>query len=124
MAEIDKVWGTTEPLVVYSTFEFHRLRIMPNMRCSFHKHNFKHNAFYVLSGVLFVDMTDHDLCFPDNRRDGIDGTKKLYQNQYMTIKPGVHHQFRTGDVPCVALEMYFTEPLSEDIFRLNVGGPV
>jgi mannose-6-phosphate isomerase-like protein (cupin superfamily) len=120
----DKIWGTTEALVVSPLFEMHRLKIAPGMRCSFHVHRFKHNAFYVLDGVLFLDMADKDLCFPPDRDDaGIDGTVRLERGEYATIRPGFHHQFRTDLTPCVALEMYYTEPLSEDIVRSNVGGP-
>jgi mannose-6-phosphate isomerase-like protein (cupin superfamily) len=121
---IAKAWGGTEPLVITPMFELHRLYIEPMMRCSFHVHRFKHNAFYVLDGQLFIDMADKDLCFPEPRGEySQDGTVRLREREYLTIKPGVHHQFRTNEVACTALEMYFTEPLSEDIVRRNVGGP-
>jgi len=113
---IEKIWGTTEPLIVTPMFEMHRLRIKPNHRCSFHVHKFKHNAFYVLDGALYIDHADSDF------EPHADPTL-VWADQVFTVPPGVHHQFRTGIAPCVALEMYFTEPLSEDIIRRNVGGP-
>jgi len=106
-------------------FELHRLTITPHMRCSFHVHRFKHNAFYVIAGELWLDMADQDLCFSPNRsKDGFDGTVCIKAGGHMTLNPGVHHQFRTGELPCSALECYYCEPLSEDIIRRNVGGPV
>lgn len=116
MTEREKIWGTTEPLVVTPMFEMHRLRVIPGMRCSLHIHRFKWNAFYVIEGGLFLDVVEGDLMA------GV-LTLELGPGDHTTISPGVHHQFHTGASPCVALEMYYTEPLSEDIIRRNVGGP-
>lgn len=113
-----KIWGLTEALIVTPMFEIHRLQILPHMRCSLHTHRFKHNAFYVLEGRLYVDSIVSD----------VTGTPVesavLEKDSHFTVAPGVWHQFRTHDSPCVALEMYYTEPLSEDIVRRNTGGPV
>ena len=115
---IKKIWGTTEPLIVTPLFEMHRLTIIPGFRCSFHVHRFKWNAFYVVYGELFVDTAMGDIGGPVViEKMGIGG--------FTTVAPGVHHQFRTdSDGPLTsALEMYYCEPLSEDIIRRNVGGP-
>jgi mannose-6-phosphate isomerase-like protein (cupin superfamily) len=123
MTEQIKIWGTTEPLIVTPMFEMHRLRIKSMHRCSFHVHRFKHNLFFVLEGELFIDMADRSLLSERGlREEEEDGSVRLHAQEYMTIRPAVHHQFRTGAVPCVALEAYFTEPLSTDIVRLNEGG--
>ena len=113
--KIEKVWGTTEPLIVTPMFEMHRLAIKPEHRCSFHVHRFKHNAFYIIDGKLFIDYMRAD--FEPYK------SITLWPGDTWTVRPGVHHQFRTGIPPCAALEMYYTEPLSEDIIRRNVGGP-
>jgi mannose-6-phosphate isomerase-like protein (cupin superfamily) len=110
---IEKIWGTTQPLIVTPMFEMHRLIIKPEHRCSLHVHRFKHNAFYVIEGQLYID---HIADFKD------DEVVVLPSGGWWTIPPGTHHQFRTGPKPCTALEMYYTEPLSEDIVRHNVGG--
>lgn len=110
-----KVWGTTTPLLITPLFEMHRLIIKPNHRCSMHVHSFKHNAFYVLSGQLFID-SEWGLS-----RHG--QTAILAAGDTYTIRPGIDHQFRTRDAGCTTLEMYYTEPLSEDITRRNMGGP-
>lgn len=114
-----KVWGTTEALQVTPLFELHRLVIKPWHRCSMHMHRHKVNTFYVVSGELFID-TQLDRVFT---KDSVEHHKMLPDSFY-TILPGVKHQFRTQGLECVALEMYFCEPLSEDIVRDNEGGPV
>lgn len=115
MTGITKIWGETEPMIVTPMFELHRLRIESGMACSMHQHRFKHNAFYLLGGQLFIDAES----------DGRLVTHTLLLGKPITIGPGIFHRFRTPrDHRAGVLEMYFTEPLSEDIIRRNVGGPV
>jgi mannose-6-phosphate isomerase-like protein (cupin superfamily) len=116
---IEKIWGATEPLIVTPLFEMHRLTIKPGFRCSLHVHRFKWNAFFVIFGELFIDIVSTDM-------GGAVTVEHLKGGGITTVGPGVHHQFRTDeDGPITsALEMYYTEPLSEDIVRRNVGGPV
>ncbi len=116
MARVQKIWGDTEALIVTPMFEMHRLRIIPDHRCSLHKHRFKWNAFFVIAGGLFIDVIENDLL------EGVLSVE-LGPGDHTTVAPGVHHQFRTGPGECVCLECYYTEPLSEDIIRRNVGGP-
>jgi len=112
--KIPKVWGFTEPLIVTPMFELHKLSIKPFHRCSTHVHHFKHNAFYILHGTLYIDMP-----YEHNPKREV-----LEVGHTLTIAPGVRHQFRTGNLDCVALEMYYTEPLSADIVRYNIGSAV
>lgn len=114
---IEKAWGTTTPLIVTPMFELHRLSIKRWHRCSFHAHQFKHNAFYVLEGKVFIDFGT-DPSQPYARREH----ECIHAGETFTIAPGVPHQFRTNGDTCEALEMYYTEPLSEDICRFNTGG--
>lgn len=111
----EKIWGVTVPLIVTPMFELHSIRVKPYHRCSLHIHQFKHNAFYVLRGELYIDQGRLHGCMP---------VPTLLQVGHVhTVAPGVLHQFRTGKEWCDALEMYYTEPLSEDIHRSNKGGP-
>ena len=109
-----KVWGTTELLLKTPFIEIHRLAILPNMRCSLHKHQFKWNAFYVSSGRLWIETKklDYDL---------IDITE-LRPGDLMTAKPNEFHRFVTKDEGMTGIEIYYPEPLSEDIIRADVGG--
>lgn len=110
-----KVWGTTERQIAMPLFEKHLLRIKPLHRCSLHRHHRKWNSFTVIQGVLFIDVV-----LPDRKID----TTKLCIGETTTVPPGVFHRFRTGDGPCVATEEYYPEALSEDIDRMDQGGPV
>jgi mannose-6-phosphate isomerase-like protein (cupin superfamily) len=111
----EKIWGTTEALKMTPMFELHRLVIKPMMQCSLHIHQFKHNSFYILDGKLYIDECESDFK-PIN-------VTLLRAGDHFSVGPSIHHRFRTSDLPCTALEMYYTEPLSEDIIRRNVGGP-
>lgn len=108
---IEKVWGLTTPLVVTPVFELHYLAIKPMHRCSFHKHRHKHNVFFVLDGELFIDSECND---------NIE-TQRIGFHEWFSVAPSCKHQFRTDINFCHALEMYYPEPLSEDIVRYNVG---
>lgn len=113
MPIIGKVWGSTEQLLGTPLFDLHKLIIKSNSQCSMHKHNFKHNAFIVLEGVLYIDVEKNDYALVD--------TTTLSPGDCTTVKPGEFHKFRTAHQPCVALECYYCEPLSEDIVRRTVG---
>lgn len=115
---VAKIWGTTQVLVMTPMFEMHRLVIKPFHRCSYHRHVFKHNSFYVLRGTLYIDVER-----PGRHRGKAIDSHTLNSGDTFSVPPGVRHQFRTGaGKPCLALEMYYTEPLSEDIIRDDQGG--
>lgn len=115
---VRKVWGTTQCLLSTPLFELHRLVIHPMHRCSFHTHEHKHNAFYVINGLLFIDSA----LGVNDRKDSV----CLSGRAAYTVAPGVWHQFRTESAGCLALEMYYLdkggiEPLFEDIIRSDMG---
>lgn len=112
---IGKIWGSTEPVLMAPLFEMHRLTIKPQHQCSLHVHRKKANAFLVISGRLFIDVVKNDYALTD--------TTELGPGQITTVQPGEHHRFRTGNEPCEAFEMYYTETLSDDIERKGSGGP-
>lgn len=115
---VEKIWGTTQGLVMTPMFEMHRLVIKPNHRCSYHRHMFKHNSFYVIHGILYIDYAR-----PGRYRGKAVDSRALNHGEVFSVPPGIRHQFRTGKDPCLVLEMYYTEPLSEDIIRDDKGGP-
>ena len=108
-----KVWGTTELLLRTPTVEIHRLSIAPNSRCSLHAHQFKWNAFYVQSGRLFIETHKNDYALVD--------VTELGPGDLMTVRPNEYHRFVTRDEPMTGIEIYYIEPLSEDIIRKDVG---
>lgn len=108
-----KVWGQTECLLQNPFVEFHRIDIAEGYHCSLHKHEHKWNAFYVVEGILEIEVHKEDY-------DLVDVTT-LNPGDFTTVKPGEYHLFRSvTDV--VAFEVYYPEPLSEDIVRKTVGG--
>jgi mannose-6-phosphate isomerase-like protein (cupin superfamily) len=98
-------------------FGIHKLSILPNSRCSMHKHHFRRNDFFVISGNLKIEVEKLDYQLVD--------TTVLGPGDYTSIPPGEFHRFVSGDSPVEALEIYYPEPLSEsDIVRKDHGGSV
>jgi len=117
MTKYGKVWGETKPLIQTPTVEIHHISIDPKTRCSEHKHNFKWNAFYVIKGKLEIHVKK-------NNYDLVDITTVVAGN-LTTVKPGEFHWFLNAtDEEVEALEIYYAEPLTEDIVRKNCGGKI
>lgn len=109
-----KVWGSTELLLATPTCEVHRLIIEPQRQCSMHRHKRKWNAFYCVTGRLFLDVEKADYALTD--------ITELGPGMTATIPPGEFHRFRTVDAPCEALEIYYLDALGADIERRDHGG--
>ena len=112
--KIGKVWGQTEPLLQTPFIEIHRLLILPNRRCSLHAHQFKWNTFVVLEGRLTIEVHKQAYALVDRT--------ELGPGEITTVRPGEKHRFITGRQSVKAIEVYYPEPLSEDIIRQDVGG--
>lgn len=111
---IGKIWGQTEPVLKTPILEIHKLTILPNSYCSLHKHEFKWNCFIVISGQLVIEV----------KKNNYDLTDKTTINagETTTVRPGEFHRFKTTEQGCTVFEIYYLEPLSEDIVRADVGG--
>ena len=108
-----KVWGQTE-LILHTPFiEFHRIWVRSGGYCSTHKHDYKWNMFYVKSGELAIHIHKKDYALVDKTILG--------PNEWTTVKPGEFHSFEAIE-DTSAFELYYPEPLSEDIIRETVGG--
>ena len=111
-----KVWGETTLLLKNSFIEIHKIIIKPNSYCSLHKHEHKWNAFFVHSGVLYIETNKNDYDLMD--------TTTLNAGEFTTVKPNEFHRFVTKGSTVEALEIYYPEGISEDIIRKTVGGTV
>lgn len=111
-----KVWGETELVLSSPVCELHRIKIRPMHQCSLHVHRRKWNCFIVMTGRLFVDVMKNDYPLTD--------VTELGPGDVISVPPGEHHRFRTGEEPCEAFEIYYPDTLSEDIDRKDHGGPV
>lgn len=117
IAATNKIWGLTEALLVLPTVELHRIHAKDGYHCSWHRHQHKHNLFYVVTGELVVQVAGSEQglhVWEDHR---------LLPGDHMTVPPGVLHRFMTVGSEAVALEVYYLQPLGEDILRLDEGGP-
>ena len=58
-----KIWGQTELILANSSCEFHRIDFVKGGVCSKHKHEWKWNGFYVMSGEMKIRVwqKDYDL---------------------------------------------------------------
>lgn len=110
-----KVWGETIPLIQTPLVEVHKVKIEPETKCSLHTHNYKWNAFYVVSGKLNINVQKNNYDLTD--------VTVLGPGDFTTVKPGEYHWFENPyKEPVEALEIYYLEPLSEDIVRKTSGG--
>jgi mannose-6-phosphate isomerase-like protein (cupin superfamily) len=108
-----KIWGTTEPLIVNSSLEIHRIKIIKGGYCSLHKHQSKYNAFYVTSGKLVIERHKKDYKLIDKTT--------LVDGQFTIVPPGEMHRFES-EKETEALEIYWCELNHTDIIREDVGG--
>jgi quercetin dioxygenase-like cupin family protein len=109
----NKVWGSTKCLFKNENFEVHRIVIKKGGYCSCHKHEYKHNIFYVEYGHLEVEVWK-------NEYELIDITT-LTDGSITDIKPGEFHRFKALQ-DTLAFEIYYPEPISGDIIRKDHGG--
>ncbi len=107
-----KIWGQTELVHANGVLEFHRIDFKAGGVCSKHKHQFKWNGFYVVSGRMKIRVWQKDY-------DLIDETI-LGPGDFTRVKPGLMHSFE-GLEDGVAFELYWAEFNHDDIQRETVG---
>jgi quercetin dioxygenase-like cupin family protein len=107
-----KIWGETELILANNSLEFHRIDYKKGGVCSKHKHEWKWNGFYVVSGQMKIRVwaKDYDL---------IDETI-LHPGDFTAVKPGLFHTFE-GLEDGVAFELYWANFSHHDIVRENTG---
>lgn len=115
MHKSGKIWGMTQELFTKNNVSIHRIVIQQNTRCSKHKHDHKHNLFYVESGQILIKEWK-------NEYDLIDETI-LRAGDMCDIKPGNYHEFQ-GLEDSVVYEIYYVELLDNDIIRENIGSKI
>ena len=107
-----KIWGETELILANNSLEFHRIDYKAGGVCSKHKHLWKWNGFYVVSGKMKISVwaTDYDL---------VDETI-LGPGDFTAVKPGLFHTFE-GLEDGVAFELYWANFSHNDIVRETTG---
>ena len=112
MNKAGKIWGQTELIHKNGVLEFHRIDFKKGGVCSKHKHSYKWNGFYVVSGKMKISVWQKDY-------DLVDVTI-LNPGDFTAVKPGLYHTFE-GIEDGVAFELYWAEINHNDIQRENVG---
>lgn len=107
-----KVWGKTVSLFEKNNVEIHRIEILKDGICSMHRHKHKHNAFFVESGKLMIEVEKADYDLKDVTIIG--------PGQMASVPPGEFHRFIAME-DTVAYEIYWVELSSKDIERRDVG---
>ena len=107
-----KAWGTCYHIFKNSNVNVDLLRIEPGGYCSLHKHQAKHNLFYVLKGILDIELDLHD----DIRKICLN-----QENPRFIIAPGIHHRF-TSYEGCRCIEISFVKINDNDIIRFSESG--
>jgi mannose-6-phosphate isomerase-like protein (cupin superfamily) len=107
-----KIWGQTELIHANGVLEFHKIDYKAGGVCSKHKHQFKWNGFYVVSGRMKIRVWQRDY-------DLVDETI-LGPGDFTRVKPGLMHSFE-GIEDGVAFELYWAEFNHDDIQRESVG---
>ena len=107
-----KIWGQTELIHANGVLEFHKIDYKAGGVCSKHKHQFKWNEFYVVSGKMKIRVWQKDY-------DLVDETI-LGPGDFTRVKPGLMHSFE-GIEDGVAFELYWAEFNHDDIQRESVG---
>lgn len=108
-----KIWGSTQSIFNKNNIEIHRIEILKGGYSSKHKHDFKHNAFFIETGKLKITIWKKDY-------DLIDETI-IVDKQMCIVKPQEFHMFEAIE-KTIAYEIYWTEISSNDIIRINCGG--
>lgn len=108
-----KVWGNS--LLIYrdESAEVHRIEIEKGGYCSLHKHETKHNMFFVESGSIdvMVEKKDYDLT----------DTTRLGPGEKMVVGPGEYHRFLANE-DSIVYEIYYVVLRGDDIIRKDRGG--
>jgi len=103
-------WGEKLNIFCNDLCEVSILDLVPNQRCSWHKHNAKYNLFYVLEGELFI-KTDK-------------GISRLREGESFTTRPLEWHEFQTASIPTKIMEIMYVRYDPEDIQRETLGGSI
>lgn len=110
MERTHKSWGDKTNIFCNDSCEVSVLRLNPNQRCSWHKHQAKYNLFFVLEGEIFI-RTDW-------------GISKVRKDGIFTTRPGEYHEFQTHEKSALIIETMYVQYEPDDIQRDRVGGPL
>ena len=107
-----KIWGWTLEIFKNDNFEVHLIYVKKNYTCSEHVHHYKFNMFFIIFGELIIKTWKNDYPLIDKT------TIKIYEKT--CTNQNEWHSFKSKK-KTLALEIYFTKSIDEDIERRNAG---
>jgi mannose-6-phosphate isomerase-like protein (cupin superfamily) len=105
-----KTWGEKWNVFQNDLCEVSILYLLPNQRCSWHRHQKKSNQFFVIEGEIFIKSEW--------------GVALIEKGQVFTTNPLEWHEFQTADKSAVIQEVMYVKYDPEDIERQTLGGPI
>jgi mannose-6-phosphate isomerase-like protein (cupin superfamily) len=108
-----KVWGERWMVREDSTHTTNILKLKAGYRCSWHRHQCKHNLFALIEGKVMIFM----------KVGHVMKCVTLSPGDSFTVSPGQWHEFRVLEDGIMVEEMYVQYD-DEDIEREKLGGPI
>lgn len=110
-----KIWGVTNLVFSNHNNEVQYMECNAGYQCSKHKHSYKYNLFYVISGKIkiLVWKNDYNLCDETILKAG----------EKTIVKPNEYHTFQVLEDAQV-LEVYWVKLKLDDICRETCGGKI
>ena len=109
-----KNWGWTKKLFENESSEVHLIKGgTGGCYSSEHVHEFKVNMFHVIQGKMLIRVW---------KESGHVDETILEADQSTSVDPGLWHQMEFLEDETMALEIYNTPPIHEDIVRRSDGG--
>ena len=105
---VKKKWGSEEIIVNNEKYCAKILCLKKGYRCSYHYHKIKDETFYILKGVVLMELEEKEFV--------------MDEGSVMHIPTGAKHRF-TGFTNAEILEIS-TQHFEDDSYRLVLGGKV
>jgi mannose-6-phosphate isomerase-like protein (cupin superfamily) len=91
---VNKLWGYEIWIENNEKYCGKHLHIVPGKKCSVHYHKNKKETFYIISGKLLIEYSDHTDLYSWQNMLGIK-TILLEKGDSFTIEPNTPHRFYT-----------------------------
>lgn len=105
---VEKVWGEEIWIANSPLYCGKLLNVKKDFQCSYHWHPIKDETFYLLSGLIWLELNGD--------------MRLMYPGDVVHIRPGAKHRF-TGIEDSVIIEVS-TQHSDDDVRRSEESGPV
>ena len=117
---VTKLWGQEIWLVNNDRYCAKILVIVPGFQCSMHYHPIKKETFFVLDGLVNLELGQLETIIQPNGLDfTVKEVKQMGEGESHTLEPKTPHRFSSAlDVPSMILEISSTHS-DDDVVRLE-----